>query len=134
MYIKYETKNKELLTIAASRSVIAEIKSFTLPRKVFGSLTSIIVHIIHSFGYTFMQSRAHNKCLGFPPYGICDVITNLLPTTKTTTTKYSKNSRNLLSSTVRALAIEGSRPRIFLASLIIISDLILQFGRYFILE
>ena len=119
-------KKKGLLTISASRSAIAEIKSFTLSRKFFGSLTLISVHIIFYFGYTFMKSRVHNKCLGSPQYGTYDVIANLLQNDKTATAAHPKNSRNLLSLTAQALTVEGSRPQISLASLINISNLILQ--------
>jgi len=127
-------KKKGLLTISASRSAIAEIKSFTLHRKVLGFLTLISVHITFYFGYTFLKSRVHNKCLGSPPYGTCDVITNLLHNDKTTTAANPKNSRNLLSSTTQTLTVEEYLPQISLASLINISNLILQWGKDFVLE
>ena len=119
-------RKKGLLTISASRSIIAEIKHFTLPRKVFGSLTLIIVHITFSFGCTFMKRRVQNKCLGSSPYGTCDGIANIIHTDKTTTATHPNNSRNLLSSTAQALTVDGCRPQISIASLINVSNLILQ--------
>ena len=114
----YENDKKKSLTISASRSEIAEIKYFPFPRKVFGFLTWIREreHITFSFGYTFIKSKAHKRLLGFPPYGIYKLNCNLLHTERTTTAEQSKNSRNLLPSTLWALTIEGSRPQIFLAS------------------
>ena len=73
-----------------------------------------------------MKSRVHNKCLGSSSYGTYDVIANLLQNDKKTTAAYPNNSRNLLSSTAQALTDEGSRLQISLATLINISNLILQ--------
>ena len=122
-------RGNRLLTISDSRSAMAEIKYFTLPRKVFGSWTLIMVNITPSFRYTFIKNKTHKRWLGFPSYGIYKLNYNLLHTERTKTTDQPKNSRNLLSSNILDLTIEGSRSQISLENLISLFSLIPLYSR-----
>ena len=127
----YENNKKKSLPISTSRSSIAEIKSFTFPRKIFGSLAWIREHITFSFGYTFIKSKAHKRWLDVSSYGICKLNCNLLHTERTKIAEQSKDSRNLLPS----LTIEGSRPQIYLArSISLFNFRPLYFRRFFIMK